>query len=135
MARTYGMIFAPQLAIFDLGFVTRRAYERASPAAEHLLREVLALPHRTGEDVHSMAVKAKLILGGFFVANKLEPEAALVRKNLADVGAAQVDRAETELLAADRSFFEVTDRQLNLEYVPLERREPLKAFCASLQPT
>jgi len=135
MARTYGMIFAPQLAIFDLGFVTRRAYERASPAAPDLLREVLALPHRTGNDVHSMAVKAKLILGGFFVAQKLEPEAALVRRNLGDVGAPQIERAETELLAADRSFFEVTDRQLNLEFVPLERREPLREFCDSLQVT
>ena len=33
MARTYGMVFAPQLVLFDLGYVTRRAYERASPAA------------------------------------------------------------------------------------------------------
>jgi len=133
MARTYGMVFAPQLAIFDLGFVTRRAYERASPAAPDLLREVLALPHRTGDDIHSMGVKAKLILGGFFVANKREDEAALVRKNLHDVEAHHVERAETELLAAERSFFEVTDRQLNLEYIPDERREPLKQFCDSLQ--
>jgi hypothetical protein len=132
MARTYGMVFAPQLAIFDLGFVTRRAFERASPAGADLLREVLALPHRTGTDVHSMAVKAKLILGGFFVANKLSAEAELVRKNLGDVDAVEIERAEVELLAADRSFFEVTDRQLNLEYVPPERREPLRTFCHSL---
>lgn len=132
MARTYGMVFAPQLAIFDLGFVTRRAFERASPAGADLLREVLALPHRTGADVHSMAVKAKLILGGFFVGNHLDTEAELVRKNLADVDANEIERAETELLAADRSFFEVTDRQLNLEYVPDERREPLRRFCQSL---
>lgn len=133
MARTYGMVFAPQLAVFDLGYVTRRAYERASPAASDLLREVLALPHRTLEDVHSMAVKAKLILGGFFVGNKLDAEADLVRKNLIDVDAQEIERAEVQLLAADRSFFEVTDRQVNLEYVPPERREPLRAFCASLQ--
>jgi hypothetical protein len=133
MARTYGMLFAPQLALFDLGYVTRRAYERASPAAPDLLKTVLSLPHRTGNDVHSMAVKAKLILGGFFVENRLEIEADIVRKNLRDVDSAQVERAENELLAADRSFFEVTDRQLNLEYVPPERREPLKRFCDSLQ--
>jgi hypothetical protein len=132
MARTYGMVFAPQLAIFDLGFVTRRAFERASPAGADLLREVLALPHRTGSDVHSMAVKAKLILGGFFIGNKLAAEAELVRKNLGDVDALEIERAETELLAADRSFFEVTDRQLNLEFVPPERREPLRQFCQSL---
>lgn len=135
MARTYGMVFAPQLALFDLGFVTRRAYERASPAAGDLLKIFLSLPHRTGNDLHTMAVKAKLIIGGFFVENKLEAEADLVRKNLNDVDANNIERAENELLAADRSFFEVTDRQLNLEYVPPERREPLKQFCDSLQPT
>jgi len=133
MARNFGMVFAPQLALFDLGFVTRRAYERASPAAADLLKQVLSLPHRTGEDVHSMAVKAKLILGGFFVEHQLAQEAELVRKNLRDVDANELERAEADLLAADRAFFEVTDRQLNLEYVPPERREPLQQFCASLQ--
>ena len=135
MARTYGMVFAPQLAIFDLGYVTRRAYERASPAAPDLLREVLALPHRTGKDLHTMAVKAKLILGSFFIANKHEPEAELVRKNLRDLEPPILERVELELLNADRAFFEVTDRQLNLEYIPPERREPLRTFCASLLAT
>ncbi len=133
MSRTYGMLFAPQLALFDLGYVTRRAYERASPAAPDLLKTVLSLPHRTGNDLHTMAVKAKLILGGFFLEIQLSAEADLVRKNLRDVDSTSIERAEIELLAADRSFFEVTDRQLNLEYVPPERREPLKQFCDSLQ--
>ncbi|HSN25644.1 MAG TPA: DUF2254 family protein [Kofleriaceae bacterium] len=135
MARTYGMLFAPQLVLFDLGYVTRRAYLRASPAAGDLLRTFLAMPHRTGTDLHTMAVKAKLILGGFFVEQKLEAEAELVRKNLRDVDATHIERAEQELLSANQSFFEVTDRQLNLEYVPPERREPLQRFCDSLQTT
>jgi hypothetical protein len=79
-----------------------------------------------------MAVKAKLILGGFFVENKLEAEAEIVRKNLNDVDATHIDRASAELLRADRSFFEVTDRQHNHEYVPPERRESLRQFCRSL---
>jgi len=133
MARTYGMVFAPQLALFDLGYVTRRAYERASPAAPDLLKIALGMPHRSGNDLHTMAVKAKIILGGFFVENKLGDEAELVRKNLRDVDVTHIDRAEQELLLADRSFFEVTDRQLNLEYIPPERRGPLHEFCLSLQ--
>jgi hypothetical protein len=132
MARTYGMIFAPQLALFDLGYVTRRAYERASPAAGDLLTIALAMPHRSGNDLHTMAVKAKIILGGFFIENKRDAEAELVRKNLSDVDVMHVERAEQELLAADRSFFEITDRQLNLEFIPPERRKPLHEFCASL---
>jgi hypothetical protein len=133
MARMYNMVFAPQQVLFDLGYVVRRAYERASPAAADLLADALSLPHRSNDDVHSMAVKAKLILGGFMLENKLEHEADLVRKNLSDIDSAEIDRAEHELLEADRCFFEVTDRQLNLEFVPPERREPLREFCASLQ--
>ncbi len=133
MARMSKMVFAPHLALFDLGFIVRRAYERAAPCAAELLAQALSLPHRTNEDVHSMAVKAKLILGGFFIENKLAAEAELVRKNLADIESNEIDRAEKDLLNADRSFFEVTDRQVNLEYVPPERREPLREFCVSLQ--
>jgi hypothetical protein len=132
MARAHGLVFAPQLAVFDLGYIVRRAYEAKAPAAPDLLATVLALPHRHGTDVHSLAVKAKLILGGFFLEIGREDEAAAVRANLADVERAEIRAAEAELLAADRVFFEVTDRQLNLEYVPHDRREPLQRFCASL---
>jgi hypothetical protein len=132
MARTYGMVFAPQLAVFDLGYITRRAYDSQRRAAPALLEQALALPHRTGADVHSMAVKAKLILGAYFTETHCEREADLVRKNLRDVDADELERAEADLLSADRSFFEVTDRQHNLEYVPPERRDSLCQFCRSL---
>jgi hypothetical protein len=135
MARTYGMVFAPQLAVFDLGYITRRAYDSQRRAAPALLAQVLALPHRTGADVHSMAVKAKLILGAYFIETRHEAEAELVRKNLGDVDCEELERAEADLLSADRSFFEVTDRQHNLEYVPPERRESLRRFCRSLDET
>jgi len=134
MARTYGMVFAPQLAVFDLGWITRRAYDSQRRAAPELLQQALALPHRTGADVHSMAVKAKLILGAYFIENDREAEAELVRKNLRDVDADELQRAELDLLSADRSFFEVTDRQHNLEFVPPERRESLCRFCRSIEP-
>ncbi len=132
MARINQMIFAPHLALFDLGYIVRRAYERASPVAPELLADALSLPHRTRDDVHTMAVKAKLMLGGFFVEIGHDEEAALVRTNLDDVPGTDLDRCRDELLSADRAFFEVTDRQLNLEYVPPERREPLEQFCNTL---
>jgi hypothetical protein len=133
MARMSKMVFAPHLALFDLGYIVRRAYERASPVGIDLLHQALTLPHRSKDEIHTMALKAKLILGGFFVENKLETEADLVRKNLLDIEANEIDRAEADLLQAERAFFEITDRQLNLEYVPPERREPLRQFCDSLQ--
>jgi hypothetical protein len=132
MARQYGMVFAPQLALFDLGYVVRRAYEANAAAAPDLLASVLRLPHRTGGDLHSMAVKAKLILGAFLLGNRLTAEAAQVRASLADVPVLEIEHATDELLAAARVFFEVTDHQINLEYVPPERREPLRQFAAEL---
>lgn len=135
MARTYGMVFAPQLAVFDLGYVTRRAFDSQRRAAPALLEQVLSLPHRTGADVHSLAVKAKLILGAYFLETQRTAEAELVRKNLRDVDTDELERAEVDLLSADRSFFEVTDRQHNLEYIPAERRDSLRQFCRSLEET
>ncbi|MEZ4365048.1 MAG: DUF2254 family protein [Kofleriaceae bacterium] len=132
MARGGGLLFAPQLALFDLGYIVRRAYDAGSPAASDLLDDVLALPHKTGNDLHSLAVKAKLILGGFFLETGRAAEAERVRSCLRDVAPSEIGAAEADLLAAERAFFEVTDRQLNLEYVPPERREPLQRFCASL---
>jgi hypothetical protein len=135
MARQYGLVFAPQLAVFDLGYMVRRAYEAKVENAGALLTTTLKLPHHTAADVHSLAVKAKLILGAFLLGNKLVAEAAQVRDNLADVDPAEIEHACAELLAADRVFFEVTDHQINLEYVPPERRAPLEQFCAELVAT
>jgi hypothetical protein len=132
MAHAYGMVFAPQLAVFDLGYIVRRAYESKSAAAPDLLDVTLGLPHRHGNDIHTLAVKAKLILGGFFLETAHEAEAAKVRANLADVDPVEIRAAAAELLDAPRVFFEVTDRQLNLQYVPPERREPLRRFCDQL---
>lgn len=134
MAHAYGMVFAPQLAVFDLGYIVRRAYEQKAPAAGELLDIALSMPHCHGQDFHTLAIKAKLILGGFFLETGRDAEATRARDNLADVPADEVRLAAAELLDAPRVFFEVTDRQLNLQWVPPERRQPLQRFCALLVP-
>jgi hypothetical protein len=133
LARTYGLLFAPQLVVFDLAFVVRRAYEGACASAGALLDMTLALPHKSDAGPIAMVVKAKLILGAFFVENGRTAEAERVRDNLRDVPPAAIAAATRDLLAADQVFFEVTDRQINLEYVPPERRAPLEQFSASLE--
>ncbi|MCE9575470.1 MAG: DUF2254 domain-containing protein [Deltaproteobacteria bacterium] len=131
-ARQNGIAFAPQMVAFDLGYIVRRAYEAGCVAADELLERTLALPHRRGEEVYPMVVKAKLMLGGFLVGNAHASAAALVRANLGDVDGRMIESSTRDLLAADRAFFEVTDRQVNLEYVPPERRAPLQQFATSL---
>ncbi len=131
-ARAAGVPFIQQLAAFELGYIVRRAYEEKSKAARDLLDQALAIPHREGTTRVPLVVKAKLMTGGFFVQRGLADEARVVADDLADVPAAELLTAEGELLAAERSFFEVTDRQENMEYLKPERREPTRKFVAEL---
>jgi hypothetical protein len=128
LAQANGMPFIAQLAAFDLGYMVRRSYEASSPAAPDLLAETLSVPH----DGHPLVIEAKVILGGFFLERGLESEAEQVRENLRGVSAEAIARAGQSLLDAERVFFEVTDRQVNFEYLPPERRAPVRSFVASL---
>jgi hypothetical protein len=128
LAAAGGLTFIPQLAAFDLGFMVRRTFEAKSAAAPDLLEEALAIPHAGRPTV----VKAKIILGAFFLEKGLGAEAGRVRRALADVSKADAEKAAKELLAADRVFFEVTSRQVNLEYLPPERRAHVAEFARSL---
>jgi hypothetical protein len=127
-----GLDFIPQLAVFDLGFIVRRAYEAKSNAAEPLLRQVLESPHLKDGKPILMVVKAKVALGGFFQERGLGPECKLVAANLEGVPRDALDAAERDLLNAERSFHEVTDRQVNLEYLTPERRQHAQEFVRGL---
>ncbi len=127
-----GMTYAHQLAAFDLAYVVRRAYEAGSPAAADLLDEILRFDHGQGDRTRALIVKAKLILGGFFLQQGRSAEAEKVAADLKGVDRKVVTDAERDLLAAEEAFFEVTDRQINMEYLPPERRDPMRQFVASL---
>jgi Predicted membrane protein (DUF2254) len=135
LAAASGLAFVPQIAGFDLGWIVCRAYEAHSPAAGALLDEVLALSHRAGGEALPPLVKAKVILGGFFLEHGLAGEAARVRANLADVPESVLAGAGQDLLTLDeRCFWEVTDRQVNFEWVDPGRRGYVKTFLDSLRP-
>jgi Predicted membrane protein (DUF2254) len=132
VAADAGLDFIPQLAAFDLGFIVRRAYEAGSTAADALLTAVLAMPHVMAGAPVRLVVEAKLVLGGFLEEQGLEAQAARVASNLADVPAELLRTAGQELLGSARVYQEVTDRQVNFEYVPPERRPHVQAFLAGL---
>lgn len=134
MAAAAGLDFVPQIAGFDLGGLVQHAYETKCPTARDLLEEHLALAHATGGRRSPLLVKAKLLLGGFFLERGLEAEAARVRANLADVPAAELAALGRDLVDLDeRAFWEVTDRQLNFEWTPPERRPHIAAFVTSVR--
>jgi hypothetical protein len=131
-ARRTGLAFVAQLAAFDTAYIVRRAYEIDSSVKDELLAEVLALEHIRDGELDRFVIKAKIVLGGFFLEHDLEGPAQRVASNLVDIPSEVLQRAERELLEADRTFFEITDRQLNLEWVAPARRPHVQAFVAQL---
>ncbi len=128
-----GIDFVPQILVFDLGALVDRAFEKKSPAAPALLRQLLAVRHRVTSGPLLVAVKGKAIVGGRLLQMGYNAEAAEVRAVLSDVPHETLQRAEDELLGlGERIFWEVTDRQVNFEWVPADRRDSLRQFFASL---
>ena len=126
LAEVRGLSFVPQIVAIDLGWIVRMAHEHDCTVARDLLMELLRF--KNGAD-RLLIVKAKLILGGYFTAKNRPAEAALLRDNLADMPAATIAAVATELLTMeDRSFWEVTDRQVMFEWVPPAERPTLQAF-------
>jgi hypothetical protein len=136
LALAAGMEFVPQMLVFDLGALVDRAFEKKSPAADALLHQWLAIRHRTASAPLPVAVKGKAIIGGRLLQMGYRAEAAEVKAALSDVPQETLRRAEDELLRlGDRIFWEVTDRQVNFEWVPPDRRESLKQFFETLSGT
>jgi hypothetical protein len=124
-----GLDFALSIAGFDLGWMTCRAYQSENAAAEYLLDQALALPHRQDGAIRARLVKGKIMLGGFLLEHGLTAEAERVRHDLAGLPHDLLDAAERDLMEQrDRSFYEVTDRQVCFEWVRPESRQHVKAF-------
>lgn len=130
-----GLPFIPQLVAWDLGWLVRRSYERKSEAASGLLDEVLSIDHLAHGKSVGLVIKAKLALGGFFLEMGLAEEAKRVHDNLGNVSSESVSAMGAELVQVnERCFWEVTDRQVNFEWMAPERREKVKAFVESFRP-
>src|SRR5262249_25544804 len=93
LAREHGVLFIQQLAAFELGYMTRRAYDMKSQVAAEILEEALSIPHREQEKFIARVIKAKVILGGFLVHHDLMAEAGRVAAVLSDVPLAMLQQA------------------------------------------
>jgi hypothetical protein len=131
-ARGAGLLFVWQIAAFDTAFIVRRAFEVESPVRDELLDRVLEFEHAVEGRIDAMVVKAKLVLGAFFLERGLYAEAARVEERLRDVPSSTLRSAERDLLDAERVFFEITDRQIDLQWLAPERRPHVRGFVAQL---
>lgn len=120
-ARLQGLPFIHELGAAEVAVVVEAAYEAKAPTARAILDELRAFggPHATVR-----LTKATAVLAAYFAARGPGEEAALLRADLEATSPERLSAARRDVAGtADPVFWEVTDRQTNLDYVAPERRE------------
>lgn len=121
LAKHQGLQFVYELGASEIAVIAEAAYELKAPTAGAVLGELRAC-HRT--DATTRLTKAEAVLAAYFQLRELTAEFAVVRGDMAQAPVAQLRAARNDIAAAtDAVFWEVTDRQTNLDYVPPERRD------------
>ena len=130
LARLAGLPFIYELAAYDLENMVEHAYEKKSTVREEMLGLLLSLD---AAPTSNRIVKAKLLAGGYFRAHGLNEEAARIRGHLSVLNKEMVDRSVRDLVETHSPiFWEVTDRQTNIDYVDEERRRQIQVLVASI---
>lgn len=134
VAEQAGNPFVAQVAAFDLCHLVEAAFTSDCPSADAILGYLLALPHAEHGRLDMARIKAKLVIAGFFGSRKLAAPLARVREALADVPVAQLRRAANDLEQIEqRVFWEITDRAVNMEWIPKKRRAHISKLVDSLE--
>jgi hypothetical protein len=121
LARGAGLGFIHELAAADFAAVVREAYERESSVAPRLFDEFVVLCEQ-GHGTRFVKAEAMLHAILEFLGRTDECErlrTLIATAEIEELRAAMVDIATTE----DPMFWEVTDRQVNLDFVPESGRE------------
>ena len=127
------MAFVSNLAGFDLEHIMEQAFEAELPVADELLDQVLSLDnYRAGEPRRSR-IRVKLIAAGFFEQQGIETQLERVKRDLSTVPQEQLVAARDHLIAiGKKQFWEITDRAVNIEWSPPERRKHIRRVVASM---
>lgn len=133
VAEQTGNGFVMQLCGFDLGHVVEDAFDADNPRAGALLDDLFSIPNLVGGKPDVMRVKAKLVTAAYLQSKGMQPELERARAALADVPHAVLVAAADALVGLEKKAFqEITDRQVNIEWTPPERRVYISQFVASV---
>ncbi len=129
-ARHEKVPFVYELAASDLSSVVECAYGVQSPARREILDIFLAFD---AEDTTLRMTSARALLAGYLLDAGCAEEAALVADRLYASDPAQVRRARRNILeTTEPAFWEVTDRQRNLDFVEPKHRETVARLLADI---
>ena len=125
--------FVLETVAYDLAALCERAHARRSPAARSLLRIFLEVDREGEGEVQEKSLrgvrKAQLKLATYYLLHDDEPLARLVFEDMRNERRERLASIRDELMAVQSpEFWEVSDRGVNFDYLPPERKEQLERF-------
>jgi len=137
MAADRGLPFAQELAAYDLAAIAEAGVEAGAPEAESVVSVLLSMesPQPTAETPPATPamVRARLLLAAALAHHHADALVTRLQASLSPLPAALIEAQARHLLAQDDPWFwEITDRQQNLDYLPPERRDHLEAVVTPL---
>jgi hypothetical protein len=129
MARLAGMAFIYELASYELADLCELAYEHdLTEAAQYTLKTLLSFQ---GVESSARLVKSRAILGGYLLTRNGKHHGDLIAlaRSLRGVPKPLIAQAGAEIISTtNRVFWEVTDRQVNFDYVDDIRKAKVRQF-------
>ncbi|MCI0608093.1 MAG: DUF2254 domain-containing protein [Anaerolineae bacterium] len=133
MARDAGLTFLVSAIAHDLGLLVQSAYQSYAPNRQLLLERFLNYDLKTRQPLPGVK-KAHAILASYLMLNGQVEQVALIGDSFHGLDRATVKIIRDELLEITREkYWEVTERRVNMDYVPDAQREQLRQFFESLE--
>jgi hypothetical protein len=126
-----GLPFAVETIAHDLSALVRNAWDDGAPNRARLLDRMLAFGVETSPKPLAGVKKAEAILAGFFLLRGDAEAAARIADGFRALDPAFVAGLRHDIVHVRREkYWEVTDRRVNLDYVPPDQRAMVEEFFA-----
>jgi hypothetical protein len=132
VAREQQMPFVVEAVAHDLGTLVQKAWESGIPIRQTLLERFLHFDHQA-RPVLAGVKKAHALLASYFLeAGQTEPT-TLIRDSFRGLDRAFIQTLKEDLLQVTRQkYWEVSERRMNIDFLPTPRREKLQEFFDSI---
>ncbi len=133
VAREMGLSFLVSAIAHDLGMLVQSAFQSYAPNRQLLLERFLNYDLKTRQPLPGVK-KAHAILASYLMLNGHIEQANLIGESFHGTDQALIKIIRDELLQITREmYWEVTERRVNMDYVPDGQREQLRQFFESLE--
>ncbi len=131
-AREQGLPFVVETVAHDLGALVKKGWQNGSPFRKELLDRFLNYDRQAKPPLPGVK-KAQALLASYFIHSGQKEPVELIRRSFQELDPEFIRRLERELLqVTSQKYWEVSERRMNIEFVPEPQRSKLREFFETL---